>query len=45
VSALQDYLKGARDFDGLKKHADAALKPACSLSNFDLRDESQKTLI
>ena len=43
-SALQDY-QGPRDFDGLKRHADTALKPACSLSNLDLCDESQKTLI
>jgi thioredoxin-like negative regulator of GroEL len=43
-SALEDY-KGPRDFDALKRHADTALKPACSPSNLDLCDESQKTLI
>lgn len=43
-SALADY-QGARDFDGLKRHAETELKPACSPARPDLCDEAQRTLI
>jgi hypothetical protein len=43
-SDLQDY-KGGRDFDSLKKFADANLKPTCSPKNLDLCDDAKKAEI
>jgi len=43
-SDLQDY-KGGRDFDSLKKFADANLKPTCSPKNLDLCDDGKKAEI
>jgi len=40
-NALEKY-EGGRDYDSLKKFADANLKPLCSPSNMDLCDDDQK---
>jgi len=41
---MEDY-KGGRDFNALKKFADANLKPTCSPKNIDLCDATQKKAI
>jgi len=43
-SALEKY-EGGRDFDTLKKFADANLKPMCSPANIDLCDDEQTASI
>lgn len=40
-NAMEKY-EGGRDYDALKKFADANLKPLCSPSNMDLCDDDQK---
>merc|ERR1711937_832660 len=41
---LEDY-KGGRDFDSLKKFAEANLGPTCGPANLDLCDDAKKAAI